>query len=140
MCATSLGDSHLAIGRSFNGVQIVDTSAAPSLSVVGQLGGFPITTAAIEGDVLYAFYYGPLGGQLRAIDVSDPTAPALLGMIDWEPGTLWSDAGTLTAMGADLALDPFQDAADRAVELIELNERPIRIEPVEPDAQRDISA
>ena len=51
-----------------------------------------------------------------------------------------TDAGTLTAMGADLALDPFQDAADRAVELIELNERPIRIEPVEPDAQRDISA
>lgn len=102
MCATSLGDSHLAIGRSFNGVQIVDTSAAPSLSVVGQLGGFPITTAAIEGDVLYAFYYGPLGGQLRAIDVSDPTAPALLGMIDWEPGTLWGDAGTLTVAGERL--------------------------------------
>ncbi len=49
-----------------------------------------------------------------------------------------TDADTLTAMGADLALDPFQDAADRAVELIELDERPLRIEPVEPDAQREI--
>ncbi len=48
------------------------------------------------------------------------------------------DAETLLLLGADLALDPFQDAADRAVELIGSNERPVRLDPIEPDAQREM--
>jgi Kef-type K+ transport system membrane component KefB len=48
------------------------------------------------------------------------------------------DAETLLLLGADLALDPFQDAADRAVELIESNERPVRLDPIDPDAQREM--
>ena len=43
-------------------------------------------------------------------------------------------------LGANLVLDPFQDAADRAVELLESNERPIRIEVIEPESQKDIGA
>ena len=38
----------------------------------------------------------------------------------------------------NLVLEPFQDAADRAVELLESNERPVRIEPAEPEEQKDI--
>ena len=48
------------------------------------------------------------------------------------------DAETLLLLGADLALDPFQDAADRAVELIGSNERSVRLDPIEPDAQREM--
>jgi hypothetical protein len=99
---TPVGDAYLALGRSFHGVQIVDTSTAPTLSVVGELGGFPISAAVIEGDVLYALYYASSGSELRAIDVSDPTAPALLGLFEWEPATLWGDSGTVTMAGEHL--------------------------------------
>ncbi|HUF87439.1 MAG TPA: cation:proton antiporter [Thermohalobaculum sp.] len=38
----------------------------------------------------------------------------------------------------DLVLDPFQDAADRAVELIESNEPPERMEVIEPEEQKEM--
>jgi Kef-type K+ transport system membrane component KefB len=50
-----------------------------------------------------------------------------------------ADAEKLSQLGADLVLDPFQDAADRAVELLEANERPIRLKVIEPDEQREIN-
>lgn len=50
------------------------------------------------------------------------------------------DTDKLLGMGADLVLEPFQDAADRAVELLESNERPIRIEVIEPESQKEIGS
>ncbi len=46
----------------------------------------------------------------------------------------------LTALGADLVLDPFQDGADRAVELMESDEQPIRLEVIEPEEQKEIAS
>lgn len=39
---------------------------------------------------------------------------------------------------AELVLEPFQDAADRAVDLLEWNESPDRIEVLEPEDQKEI--
>lgn len=49
-------------------------------------------------------------------------------------------AGRLTSAGVDLVLDPFQDAADRAVELLVTGEAPERISTADPQGQRDIKA
>jgi Kef-type K+ transport system membrane component KefB len=48
------------------------------------------------------------------------------------------DSEALSAAGADLVLEPFQDAADRAVDLLESNQRPIRLDVVEPEDQKEI--
>ncbi len=50
------------------------------------------------------------------------------------------DFEAFSAAGADLVLEPFQDAADRAVELLESNERPIRLEVVEPEEQKEMGS
>ena len=47
-----------------------------------------------------------------------------------------ADVDALRAAGASLVLQPFQDAADRAVELLELKSRPPRREPSEPEEQK----
>ncbi|MEX0758184.1 MAG: sodium:proton exchanger, partial [Tistlia sp.] len=44
----------------------------------------------------------------------------------------------LLAAGADLVLDPFQDGADRAIELLESDRQPVRLEVIEPDEQKQI--
>lgn len=49
-----------------------------------------------------------------------------------------TDDERLLLAGANLVLDPFQDAADRAVELLETDEQPIRLEVTDPEEQRDI--
>ncbi|MGF1623716.1 MAG: NAD-binding protein, partial [Alphaproteobacteria bacterium] len=49
-----------------------------------------------------------------------------------------ADAAALLAAGADLVLEPFQDAADRAVELLESATPPDRLDVIEPDAQVEI--
>ena len=49
-----------------------------------------------------------------------------------------ADRASFLGAGADLVFEPFQDASDRAVELLESDGRPIRIEDVEPDGQREI--
>lgn len=49
-----------------------------------------------------------------------------------------ADRASFMAAGADLVLEPFQDAADRAVELLESDGRPLRLEDTEPDDQRAI--
>lgn len=49
-----------------------------------------------------------------------------------------ADIDALLAAGADLVLEPFQDAADRAVDLLESNERPIRLEVIEPEEQKEM--
>jgi Kef-type K+ transport system membrane component KefB len=49
-----------------------------------------------------------------------------------------ADKDNLVAAGADLVLDPFQDAADRAVELLRSHEQPERIDPLVTDEQKDL--
>ena len=51
------------------------------------------------------------------------------------------DSESLIAAGANLVLVPFQDAADRVVELIlSRPEQPQRIEPAEPDGQEELAS
>lgn len=47
-----------------------------------------------------------------------------------------TDGDALKTAGASLVLQPFQDAADRAVELLELKSWPPRHEPSEPEEQK----
>ena len=49
-----------------------------------------------------------------------------------------ADRDALLAAGADLVLEPFQDAADRAVELVRSHEHPQRLQPVEADRQKEL--
>lgn len=49
-----------------------------------------------------------------------------------------ADRDVLMAAGADLVLEPFQDAADRAVELVRSHEHPQRLQPVEADQQKEL--
>jgi Kef-type K+ transport system membrane component KefB len=51
-----------------------------------------------------------------------------------------ADRELLMAHGADIVLEPFQDAADRAVELFQSHVRPQRLEPVDTDQQKDLRA
>jgi Kef-type K+ transport system membrane component KefB len=51
-----------------------------------------------------------------------------------------ADETMLLATGADLVLEPFQDAADRAAELLHSERHPVRLEVVEPEAQKEIEA
>ena len=49
-----------------------------------------------------------------------------------------ADRASFLGAGADLVLEPFQDAADRAVELLESDGRPVRLEDSAPEGQRGI--
>jgi Trk K+ transport system NAD-binding subunit len=49
-----------------------------------------------------------------------------------------SERSILMSAGADLVLEPFQDAADRAVELVCCHEVPKRLQPVDADDQKDL--
>jgi Kef-type K+ transport system membrane component KefB len=49
-----------------------------------------------------------------------------------------ADRELLLGAGADLILEPFQDAADRAVELLRSHERPKRLQTVDADQQKDL--
>lgn len=49
-----------------------------------------------------------------------------------------ADRDILMAAGADIVLEPFQDAADRAVELVRSHERPQRLPTVDADQQKDL--
>jgi Kef-type K+ transport system membrane component KefB len=49
-----------------------------------------------------------------------------------------ADAEALLGAGADLVLDPFQDAADRAVELVQSETQPERVVAVAKDQQREL--
>jgi hypothetical protein len=49
-----------------------------------------------------------------------------------------ADRDILVAHGADIVLEPFQDAADRAVELLQSHVRPLRLEPVDTDQQKEL--
>ncbi|MBY0226246.1 MAG: cation:proton antiporter [Hyphomicrobium sp.] len=49
-----------------------------------------------------------------------------------------ADRDILVAHGADIVLEPFQDAADRAVELLQSHVRPLRFEPVDTDQQKEL--
>jgi voltage-gated potassium channel Kch len=55
--------------------------------------------------------------------------------VTWTHGV---DADALLAAGASIVLEPFQDAADRVVELLDSSVRPVRLEVIEPEAQKDI--
>jgi Kef-type K+ transport system membrane component KefB len=50
------------------------------------------------------------------------------------------DADRLRALGADLVLLPFQDAADQAVDLLASGERPERLPDIEPSAQESLAS
>lgn len=102
---SAIGEDLLAVGRSWQGIQIVDTSNAPSFSVVGSIGGFPQDASASDGDTVYTLYYSnnhQSGAVLRAIDVSDPTTPVEVGQYSWPPATLWVGGGTLSMAGPGL--------------------------------------
>lgn len=49
-----------------------------------------------------------------------------------------ADRDILMASGANIVLEPFQDAADRAVELVQTHERPQRYESIETDQQKEL--
>jgi Kef-type K+ transport system membrane component KefB len=49
------------------------------------------------------------------------------------------DRDTLTSAGANIVLEPFQDAADRAVELLRSHERPHRLEAATTDEQKELT-
>lgn len=119
---SAIGEDLLAVGRSWQGIQIVDTSNAPSFSVVGSVGGFPQDASASDGSTVYTLYYSnnqQAGAVLRAIDVSDPTAPVEVGQYSWPPATLWVGGGTismagpgLVAVGLDLGRVSLLDVSD----------------------------
>lgn len=48
------------------------------------------------------------------------------------------DAPGMEAIGADLVLEPFQDAADRAADLLARDGTPVRMEVIEPEEQKDM--
>ncbi len=49
-----------------------------------------------------------------------------------------ADRDRLAAAGADIVLEPFQDAADRAVELLRSHEQPERLQAVDADEQKEL--
>lgn len=50
------------------------------------------------------------------------------------------DRDTLMSAGANIVLEPFQDAADRAVELLRSHERPHRLETATTDEQKELTS
>ena len=98
---TSIGNDLLVAGRSFTGIQVLDASNPPVLPVVGSLGGFPVTALASQGDVVFALNYRD-PPELRAIDVSDPANPVLLGQYEWDPVWMFTHAGLIEPAGDGL--------------------------------------
>lgn len=98
---TAFGPDLLVAGRSFSGIQVLDASNPPGLTVIGSLGDFQVTSLTTQGDIVFALNYNE-NPTLRAIDLSDPTNPVLLGQYEW--GEVWefTHAGLIEPAGNGL--------------------------------------
>jgi hypothetical protein len=74
--AVSPGGTHVFIAARDDGVEVVDVSAAPTFTHAGSYdSGATFTDVAVDGTRLYAV----AGTSVACLDVTDPTAPSLLG-------------------------------------------------------------